>query len=26
LKVEYNEETSVRKSLAFEIEAEVVSR
>jgi trigger factor len=26
LKVEYSEETSVRKSLAFEIEAEVVSR
>jgi trigger factor len=26
LKVEYNEETSVRKSLAFEIEAEVVDR
>jgi trigger factor len=26
LKVEYNEETSVRKSLAFEIEADVVSR
>jgi trigger factor len=26
MKVEYNEETSVRKSLAFEIEAEVVSR
>jgi len=26
LKVDYNEETSVRKSLAFEIEADVVSR
>jgi trigger factor len=26
LKVEYNEETSVRKSLAFEIEADLVSR
>jgi trigger factor len=26
VKVEYNEETSVRKSLAFEIEADVVSR